>query len=284
MNLTIRQLEEGRTVDDHVNAKKGKRRGLWWKVPIGLLVLLVAALTVVLLNIDAIARSQINKALNRYLVAGGDVASVQVRLFEGKVVLEGLRLHPPPGYGEQVPLSWKGLTVDLAPLSLLTGKIVLDGGPLTYRDEMIAAEPIVARLGDVQLTVNDLRLFSDATAAGPAAVSLAFELAQPSNLPTAYLGTLARIGPLGAGIPMVNAQARLVGLKLDTLGSLVPPATRTALGATGLDAAISLVMAADGIDLNAEALTDRGIHYNGLRIHGAPGALSIEPGTPATAV
>jgi len=73
---------------------------------------------------------------------------------------------------------------------------------------------------------------------------------------------------VGYGVPMVNSQVFLVGLKLDTLGSLVPPATRTALGATGLDVGMAMAMDADSINLNASVLTDHNIRYEGITVQG----------------
>ena len=44
-----------------------RHTGLWWQILLGMLLILLAATAVLIVNIDAIARSQINKALNRYL-------------------------------------------------------------------------------------------------------------------------------------------------------------------------------------------------------------------------
>ena len=168
---------------------------------------------------------------------------------------------------------------------VLFEQISLDGGPITYHDEMIAEEPLRVALDNLSLIITQLRLFSDNSGVDPATASLSFELDQPGELPTAYFGTEAKVGPVGyKGVPNVNAQVRLVGLKLDTLGSLVPPATRTALGATGLDVGATLALDADSINLKAGALTDRGIEYKGLRVQGPLGAPRIEPGPLLTGV
>ena len=161
---------------------------------------------------------------------------------------------------------------------ILFEQIVMDGGPVQYRDEAFTDETLVASLNNIQVEVTQLRLFTDNADADPASASLFFELEQPGELPTAYFGTLADVGPIGDGVPMVNTQLRLVGLKLDTLGSLVPSTTRTALGATGLDVDAALAMDSDSINLKAAVLTDRGVKYNGLRVHGPLNAPVVKPG------
>ena len=168
--------------------------------------------------------------------------------------------------------------------TILFEQISLDGGPVTYRDEVFAGEPLEASLSNIQMEVNNLRFFSDMANADPASASLSFEFDQPGNLPTAYFGTLANVGPVGNGAPMVNGQARLVGLKLDTLGSLVPPATRKALGATGIDAGVALALDGVSINLKAGVLTDRDITYEGLSVQGPIDAPVFSPGPLLTSV
>jgi len=151
---------------------------------------------------------------------------------------------------------------------VLFEEIVMNGGQVVYRDEVFAEEPLEANLDDIQMEIKGLHLFTDRKDVKPASASISFELAQPGELPTAYFGTLAEVGPVGDGIPMVNSQVRLVGLKLDTLGTLVPKTTRSALGATGLDAGLAMALDADSINLNASVLTDRNIRYQGITVQG----------------
>lgn len=77
-------------------------------------------------------------------------------------------------------------------------------------------------------------------------------------------------------LPPTNAQVRLIGLKLDTLGSLIPPATRTALGADGLDTGLALALNNGRISLNALALTDRNIRYDTIKVQGPLDAPVVE--------
>jgi len=162
--------------------------------------------------------------------------------------------------------------------------ILLEDGSATYRDEVFAKKPLVAELNDIRVEAKQLRLFSEDTNADPAHVSASFELEQPGELPTAYFGTLSQVGPVTTDIPMVNTHFRLVGLKLDSLGSLVPKATRTALGASGLDAALALAMDADSINLNASVLTDHNIQYEGITVQGSLDAPVVKIGPVLTGV
>ncbi len=167
---------------------------------------------------------------------------------------------------------------------VLFKQISMEGGPVTYRDEVFADEPLVATLKNIRMEVKGLRMFTDNPDVDPASASLSLELEQPGDLPTAYFGTLANVGPVGYGVPMVNTQVRLVGFKLDTLGSLVPPATRTTLGATGLDGGMALAMDTDSINLNASILTDRHVHYEGITVRGSLNDPVIKPGPVLTGV
>jgi hypothetical protein len=107
-------------------------------------------------------------------------------------------------------------------------------------------------------------------------LSIAFKLKQPGKLPAAHFGTVARLGPAGRGIPPVNAHARMIGLKLKTLGTLLPPATRTALGGDGLDSGMALALNDGRISMDAVALTDRNIRYDTIKVRGPLNAPVIE--------
>ncbi len=127
---------------------------------------------------------------------------------------------------------------------------------------------MVFPLKDIRLLVDQLRLFDDNKGADPAAVSLSFQLKQPGKLPSAHFGTVARMGPVGRGVPPINAQARMIGLKLKTLGTLLPPATRDALGGDGLDSGMALALNDGRISLDALAVTDRNVRYDTIRVRG----------------
>ena len=168
--------------------------------------------------------------------------------------------------------------------SILFEQISLEGGPVIYRDEFFTEASLEASLDNIKLSIAQLHMFSDNIDVDPASVAMSFELSQPGDLPTAYFGSLANVGPIGYGVPMVNTQVHLVGLKLDTLGPLVPKTTRTALGASGLDGSMSMALNADAIDLKAAVLTDHGIKYKGLKVKGPLDEPVVEPGPIMTGV
>ena len=105
---------------------KRPKRDRLWKIPLGVSLFFIVGLAVVLLNIDAIARIQINKALNRYLVTGGKLEAADVRLVNGSVALDGLTINPPPEFGPHPLMSMDHLEVDVDLLSLFRGKVVVE--------------------------------------------------------------------------------------------------------------------------------------------------------------
>lgn len=147
-------------------------------------------------------------------------------------------------------------------------QIRMEGGRLNYRHEALNEEALVFPLNNIQMVVTHLRLFGDNAAVDPASVTLSFGLGQPEELPTAYFGSVAAMGSLSSGIPLMNAHLRLIGLKLDTLGSLISPATRTALGADGFDAGLAVALNTDTINLHASVLSDKNIQYDALQMQG----------------
>ena len=124
----------------------------------------------------------------------------------------------------------------------------------------------------------DSCLFDNNPEAVPASISLAFELKQPNSLPNAYIGAIAVMGPVNTGIPAINSQIRIGGFKLDTIDPLIPPSSRTALGADGFDAAVAIALNHQSINLNASLLSDQNIAYNAIAIKGPITAPAIEMG------
>jgi hypothetical protein len=111
-------------------------------------------------------------------------------------------------------------------------KFRLEDGSITVRDSALTGKPMVFPLDRTSTwRWTGLRLFEENKGGDPAAVSVSFQLNQPGKLPAAHFGTVARWARWVA-VPSRNAQARMIGLKLKTLGALLPPATRTALGVT----------------------------------------------------
>ncbi|MCK5915946.1 MAG: AsmA family protein, partial [Deltaproteobacteria bacterium] len=125
---------------------------------------------------------------------------------------------------------------ETVPPTVLFEQIQVENGSFTYRNETLTDDGLVFPFNNIELKATQLRLYDDNTAAAPAAISLSFELDQPDELASAYFGSVATLGPVADGVPMINGQVRLAGLKLDTFGSLVSRKVRTSLGASGLDA------------------------------------------------
>ena len=157
-------------------------------------------------------------------------------------------------------------------------QIKIKNSVLNYRNGMITETPLTFPITNIQASVNQLRLFDQNTKAPPASATASFQLKQPNELPLAYFGALANIGPIGIGVPQINAQIRMTGLKLDTLGSLVSTTARRALGATGMDAAGALALNAKSIKLQVSVLSDEGIYYDAIKMQGPLTAPNVEMG------
>lgn len=259
-----------------------KSRGWLWKIPLGLLVLMLIVLAVAVLSINTIAHNQINSAMKDVLTQGGSLEAIDIGLMAGRIELNEITVNPPKGHGTDPLLLLGNLVLDVVPTSLFgdvivveeltlkgmslnlvrdkngrlgltelvkaekpaaetagkpgepsqerklpivqVNKIRLEDGSITVRDSALTGKPMVFPLKDLQVVVSQLRLFDDNAAADPAALNVSFQLKQPGKLPSAHFGTVARMGPVGRGVPPINAQARLIGLKLKTLGALLPPA------------------------------------------------------------
>ena len=157
-------------------------------------------------------------------------------------------------------------------------QITLENGTVNFRAEVLTDETLVFPLDNIQMAISQLRLFDGNAEVAPASAALSFELGQPNDLPTAYFGCLAKIGLVANGTPLVNSQFRITGFKLDTLGSLIPPATRTTLGATGFDADLALALNTDTISLHASALSDHHVRYEAIKVKGALDAPVVDLG------
>jgi hypothetical protein len=155
-------------------------------------------------------------------------------------------------------------------------KIRLENSSITIQDSALTGKPMVFPLRDIQVQVDQLRLFDENKGADPAAVSISLKLKQPGKLPAAHFGFLAKMGPVGRGVPLANAHTRMIGLKLKTLGTLLPPATRTALGGDGLDAGKALALNDGRINLDALVVTDRNVRYETIRVRGPLNAPTVE--------
>ncbi len=155
---------------------------------------------------------------------------------------------------------------------------LLNNSSLTYSDAALASTLMTFPLDNIELEAKRLRLFDDNPKAVPASLSLTLELKQPESLPTAYIGAIAVMGPINTGIPAMNSQVRIGGFKLDTIDPLIPPSSRTAIGANGFDAAVAIALNHQAINLKASVLSDQNIAYNAIAIKGPISAPTIEMG------
>lgn len=157
-------------------------------------------------------------------------------------------------------------------------QVQLEDGDLHYKDKAIVEEGLFFPLHNIRLAANQLRLFDDKPSADPASVSLSFELEQSGKLPDAQYGAVASMGPAGSGVPPMNAQIRWTGVKLETLGSLVPPATRSAFGADGFDAGFALSVNKKAISLYGILLSDADVQYDAIHVQGPLNKPAVETG------
>ena len=108
------------------NDVQKKRRGWWWKIPVGLLLLLFVGLVIAVLNINSIAHGQINQAMKRFLAEGGTLDAIDIQLKQGRIELAGLTINPPQGYGTDALLALNALELDIDPTSLFSDEIVVE--------------------------------------------------------------------------------------------------------------------------------------------------------------
>jgi len=321
------------------NKTQIKSRGWLWKIPLGIVLLLLVCLAVATLAINSIAEGQINRALGNYLTESGSLEAINIGLMAGRIELGGLKINPPKGHGTQPMLSLGSMVLDVVPLSLIgdvivveeltlnqmamnlvrdkqgrlglakllkteasstkekgadkqtetsgemeekalpvvhVNKIRIENSSITLQDSALTGKPMVFPLTDIHVAVDRLRLFDENKGGDPAVVSVSFQLKQPGKLPAAHFGTVARLGPVGRGVPACNVHTRMIGLKLATLGALIPPATRTALGGDGLDSGMALALNNGRIKLDAAAVTDLNVRYDTIRVRGPLNAPTVE--------
>lgn len=147
------------------------------------------------------------------------------------------------------------------PVGFLLGAMAIRDVQVTYTDATLGkGEPMQFDVADLDLAVTNLMAFLADPPAPAASVDVALRLGQGES-PDARLAMIARVGPIGAAVPDVNLQAELTGLMLDVLGSLVPPATRQALGAQGVDLGVDLAMNQESIDMKGVVETSGGHTY-----------------------
>ena len=149
---------------------------------------------------------------------------------------------------------------ETSPVGLYLGELALEDFAVTYSDAALAEEPMDLVVSNLTLNVKDLMVFMKEPPVDSSSIELNAALGQ-GDYPAALLTLLARVGPIGAGIPEVNAQAKLSGFMLDTAGTLIPPGVRQAAGMNGGGVVLSLAMDEEFIDLQGTVATDAGHAY-----------------------
>ncbi len=89
------------------------------------------------------------------------------------------------------------------------------------------------------------------------------------------LGLYARIGPIGAGVPVVNAVLRLDDLELEPIAVVVPDGTAQILGGSAIDLSLDLALASYLLNCEIEVEASGG-HSIPLSIGGTPDQPEID--------
>ena len=133
------------------------------------------------------------------------------------------------------------------------------------------------RISSLDLEASGLRLAAaaDLERIKPADVVLT-ALIDQAPLPEGYIGFVARVGPLGGGIPPLNGVVRLSGLELEPLDPVVPPGTTAALGGDVLDLFADLKLAPEVLECLVQVEASGG-HTLSLEVGGTPEEPEVDP-------
>jgi hypothetical protein len=149
-----------------------------------------------------------------------------------------------------------------SPIGVHLAAIGLKDFRIVYTDAALGGEvPIEIKIEDLNAAVENIMAFLANPPAESSSVKIDFLIDQGDNPPASF-GLRANVGPVGGGVPNVNAQTKLTGLLLDTLGTLVQPAVRTAVGGDGIDVSVSAALNATTIDVTGNAITDKNHKYS----------------------
>ena len=106
-------------------APRRKRRRFWWKIPLGVLLVLVLILVVAWTQISAIALWAANRALPGVLGTEASVKFIEVEPLAGLAVARGLRIAQPRGFGDGTLLELDGLKLSLDIGTISGGKRIV---------------------------------------------------------------------------------------------------------------------------------------------------------------
>lgn len=153
-----------------------------------------------------------------------------------------------------------------------TGKVTT---PETPPDDA-EADVLRVKIAAFNLLLNDLLIdpAADPAEVEPAAALLTARIIQPP-FRDGILGLDARIGPVGGGIPAVNAVLRLADLELKPLRTVVPAGTALVLRGSALDLSADLALTSALLDCEIEVEAAGG-HRIPLSIGGTPDQPEID--------
>ena len=131
-------------------------------------------------------------------------------------------------------------------------------------------------IASLDLLVTDLLIdpAADPASVKPAEVLLTARIIQ-DPFTDGFLGLKARMGPVGAGLPAVNAVLRLAHLSLDKIDVVVPDGIAQVLGGSALDLTVDLLLADYILDCEIEVEASGG-HSIPLSIGGTPDQPEID--------
>jgi hypothetical protein len=146
------------------------------------------------------------------------------------------------------------------PISLELSHLRVVDARAEVHDGVIADEAVAVRVDGIHLGIDDAWLHP---AAGAPATTARFRLdariQQPIPHPTALVAVRGQVAPWSGGIPTGDGALALTGFAFATVEALIPPATRTAVGAEGFDLGAHVVLTAETLQAEGALVGDRGV-------------------------
>ncbi len=185
------------------------------------------------LDVEIKTSSLWNKPVRIERVSADGLHVFVVRNKEGLMNVEALAPPSEAPAEEKAPVPAKTAPEASKETLLVLESLTLEDSFIRYEDASLGDKPLDLVLTNVQVRVEHVQVGG---AGDPARVEVRLELVQPEQ--DAQLLVLARVGPVGAGVPAVKAAVRFVGLELGPLGAVVPPGVPQMLGGDALDLSV----------------------------------------------
>jgi hypothetical protein len=148
----------------------------------------------------------------------------------------------------------------LPPITLELSHVRVVDARLEIHDGVIADDTVGVRVEGIQLGVDDAWLHP---LAGAPATTGRFRfdvrIHQPDPHPDAFLAVRGTVEPWSGGIPSATAALALTGFAFATVEALIPPVTRTAVGAEGFDLGAHVVLTTKTLQADGALVGDRGV-------------------------